>query len=306
MYDINSFLTINKDKSIMKIVVAATNKGGDGKTKLSILLAEYFALVQKKRVLAIDFDPQCNFSHRFLPMEIDPVDPQGKIPPLHTDFDPSETHQGWDGRSSIANIFYGEPVVPYSTHFDTLDIAPGHAARLLEAEAVRKTEVKEKVHQQLKLFLHDPELQKYYDVILIDTAPSKGPLTVSAIKAATHVVIPAQMEQNSIQGIYGMLQLWKQESLCRPSSQPIELVGILPNKLREVNLHKDLLGELKETRFIGDFVLPCSLRLRSIYAEVDEENASPKTIFQLPPKHIARIEAETVCNEIYQRVYKND
>ncbi len=59
---------------------------------------------------------------------------------------------------------------------------------------------------------------------------SKGPLTIAAIKAASHVVIPAQMEQFSIEGIYGMLQLWKQESYSRPTERPINLIGILPNQ----------------------------------------------------------------------------
>ena len=52
-----------------KVIVATTNKGGDGKTKTSILTAEYFSYVKGKKGLAIDLDPQCNFSSRFLEME---------------------------------------------------------------------------------------------------------------------------------------------------------------------------------------------------------------------------------------------
>lgn len=290
-----------------KVIVAATNKGGDGKTKTSILLAEYLTLVKNKRVLAIDCDPQCNYSHRFIDMVIDPIEPQGKSPPLHPAFDPNDPDDAdWNGSSSIANIFYGDPVIPYPTHIPNLDIAPGHALKLLEAEAVRKSEVKEKVHQQLSLFLSDPELQSSYDIVIIDTAPSKGPLTVSAIKAASHMVIPAQMEQNSIQGIYGMLQLWKQESLQRERDAPIQLIGILPNKLREVNLHKDLLDGLKSTQFVGEYIIPHVLKLRSIYAEVDAENASPRSIFQLSDKNIAKKEAVEVCEYIYNKVYANE
>jgi len=289
------------------IVVAATNKGGDGKTKTSILFAEYLTIIKHKRVLAIDLDPQCNFSHRFLEMEIDNIDQQGKIPPIHPDYDPdSEEDKDWDGRSSIANIFYGDPVIPYPTHIETLDIAPGYAAKLLEAEAVRKMEVKERVHQQLKHFVSDPSLLKEYDAVLIDTAPSKGPLTVSAIKAATHVVIPAQMEQNSIQGIYGMLQLWKQEALQRKESEPLNLIGILPNKLRDINLHRDLLAELKSTEFMSEHILPKGLKLRSVYAEVDAEDAHPRSIFNLSTSNIAYQEASEVCENLYQRVFNYD
>lgn len=291
---------------MIKVIAAATNKGGDGKTKTSILLAEYLTIVKGKRVLAIDLDPQCNFSHRFIEMEIDPIEPQGKIPPLHIEYNPEDQNDGWNGRSSIADIFYGDSVVPYPTHIDLLDIAPGHALKLLEAEAVRKTEVKGKVHEQMHLFVNDPALQEAYDVVLIDTAPSKGPLTVTAIKAATHIVIPSQMEQNSIHGIYGMLQLWKQEALQRDVTRPLELIGILPNKIRDINLHRDLLAELKNAEFIGDYIMDCSLKLRSIYAEVDAEEANPRSIFNLPDNNIAKLEATKVCEYIYNKVYINE
>ncbi|NQY42005.1 MAG: ParA family protein [Legionellales bacterium] len=290
-----------------KVIVAATNKGGDGKTKTSILLAEYLATLKKKKVLAIDLDPQCNLSHKFLDMEIDPVESQGKMPPIHPSYvEEKQFNPEWNGRSSIADIFYGDSVLPYSTHFDMLDIAPGYAIKLLEAEAVRKSEVKNKVHNQLHLFISDPTLQETYDIVLIDTAPSKGPLTVSAIKAASHIIIPSQMEQNSIQGIYGMLQLWKQEALQRDRARPLELIGILPNKIRDINLHKDLLEELKNADFIGEYVMEHKLKLRSIYAEFDSEGAEPESIFSLSDSNIAKQEAMQVCDFIYNKVFPND
>ena len=137
-----------------------------------------------------------------------------KIPALHPDYEP-DIDKEWDGRSSIANIFYGEEVIPYPTAIPNLELLPAHSIKLQEAEAVTKNEVLEKVHLQLKRFLDIKEVRNNYDVIIIDTPPSKGPLTIAAIKAASHIVIPAQMEQFSIEGIYGMLQLWKQESYCR-------------------------------------------------------------------------------------------
>lgn len=287
-----------------KVIVATTNKGGDGKTKSSILVAEYFTAVKKKRGLAIDLDPQCNFSSRFLEMEIDPVSQDGKIPPLHPDYDLNDPDDAnWDGRSSIADIFYGAPVFPYPTHVANLEMTPGHGAKLLEAEAVTKNEVAEKVHQQLKRFIALPEVQELYDFIIIDTPPSKGPLTISAFKAATHIIIPAQMEEYSIQGIYGMLQLWKQQTYTRSKNDPIELIGILPNKYRGVNLHRDFLDGLRQAPGISDYVMPHILKERAVYAEVDVESASPRTIFDLPENHVARNEAEAVCAYIYDKVF---
>lgn len=291
----------------MKVIVPANNKGGVGKTKLSILLAEYLSVVLDKRVLAIDFDPQCNFSQRFLSMEIDPASPGGKIPPVYPGFNPQEFEGiGPEGRSSIADIFFGGLVYPYETYIERLDITPAHADRLLEAESVRRSEVVDKVHKQLALFLDTPDLQEMYDVVVIDTAPSKGPLTIGAIKAATHMVIPSVMEEQPIQGVYGMLQLWKQESLTRDPVKPLKLVGVLPNMVRPINLHRDMLQSLCETDFVKQYIMPVSLGARASFSEVDSEGAKPESIFDLPDSNKAKEEALAVCQYIAQSVFEGD
>lgn len=285
-----------------KILVCATNKGGEGKTTTSINLAEYASLILKKRVLLIDLDPQANLSGRYIAMDYDPTYKSGKIPPIHPDYDVEQDDQ-WDGRSSIANIFYGEEAVPYPTSIELLELLPANSQKLLEAEAVTKNEVLEKVHMQLKYFVELPELQKGYDLVIIDTPPSKGPLTIAAIKAATHLIVPAQMEQFSIEGIYGMLQLWKQESYKRPKTAPITLVGILPNKYRDINLHKEFLEDLRNMPGIGNYVLPYPIKVRAVYSEILVDNANPRSIFELKESHVARQECEITCKEILNKVF---
>jgi chromosome partitioning protein len=287
-----------------KVIVNATHKGGEGKTTNSIVLAEYLALIQNIKVLAIDLDPQANFSGRYLQMTYDPAYQGGKIPPLHPDYEP-DVDTNWDGRSGIADIFYGEGIIPYPTSIQNLEIAPAHSIKLQEAEAVTKSEVKEKVHLQLKKFIEEKEVQASYDVIIIDTPPSKGPLTISAIKAATHLVIPAQMEQFSIEGIYGMLQLWKQETYSRTKDNPIELIGILPNQVRNINIHKNFLSDLRNKEFTSKYVIPYEIKKRAIYTEILAENANPKSIFDLPSDSLERNEYERVCKYIFEKVLKN-
>lgn len=284
-----------------KVIVNATHKGGEGKTTNSIMLAEYSALVRNLKTLIIDMDPQANFSGRYIKMEYDPAYKGGKIPGLHPDYEPT-TDIDWDGRSSIANIFYGEEVVPYPTSISNLELLPSHSIKLQEAEAVTKNEVAEKVHLQLKKFLDFPDVNKNYDIIIIDTPPSKGPLTIAAIKAASHVIIPAQMEQFSIEGIYGMLQLWKQESYYRTPQNPIDLVGILPNQVRDIKLHKQFLNGLCKMKGVADYVMPYVIKKRAIYTEILVEEASPKSIFELPKNNLARQEYETACHYIMERV----
>src|SRR3990167_8464311 len=288
----------------MKVIAFLNNKGGVGKTTCSRTMAEYLGKVKKISTLAIDFDPQCNFSHQYLNMEIDPSAPEGLMPPLHPDYDPNDPEDDdWDGRSSIAEIFYGQGVIPYPTYIERLDLAPGHAEKLLAAESVRKSEVVEKVHKQLTNFLYSPDVQAAYQCVVIDTAPSKGPLTVSVIKAATHIVIPSVMEEQPVQGIYCMLQLWMQESLARGKVRPLNLVGILPNMFKQTRLHKDILKSLQDNPSIGKYIMPVKLSQRIVYAEIDSEDANPHSIFDYQDNHVAKDEALEVCNYIAKRIF---
>lgn len=289
----------------MVIIVPANNKGGVGKTKCAMLLAEYFAKVKQKKTLAIDFDPQCNFSQLNIKMEIDPTYTEGMVPPLHPDFDPNEADsEGWDGRSSIADIFFGQPIMPYPTKIPNLDIAPGNASKLLQAEAVRRNEIQEKVHKQLNILLSSNELKSEYEVVIIDTAPSKGPLTVSAVRAATHMYIPAIMEEQPIRGIYGMMQLWMQEAASRSKDNPLNFIGILPNKFdARKSLHVQLLESLKNNESMGKYIMPVTLGDRVIFAEHDAENPEPDSIFDLPETNKARQETLAFCQFIEKRVF---
>ncbi|MCD6039726.1 MAG: hypothetical protein K0S27_1126 [Gammaproteobacteria bacterium] len=291
----------------MRVIAFLNNKGGVGKTTCSRTMAEYLSKVKKRPTLAIDFDPQCNFSHQYLKMEIDPAAPEGLMPPIHPDYDPQDPdHYDWDGRSSISEIFYGQGVVPYPTYIEKLDLAPGHAEKLLAAESVRKSEVVEKVHKQLANFLASPDVKAAYDTVVIDTAPSKGPLTVSVIKAATHIIIPSVMEEQPVQGIYGMLQLWMQESLSREKNRPLTLVGILPNMFKQTRLHKDILTSLQENTAIGKYMMPVKLSQRIVFAEIDSEDANPHSIFDFQENHVAKQEAMEVCEFISERIFTNE
>lgn len=279
-----------------KVIVSATNKGGEGKTTASILLTEYCALILNKKVLSIDLDPQANFSKYFLDLEYDPSYKGGKIPPQHPDY---------DGRSSIADIFYGQAVTPYpiqDSYYDNIDLLPAHSYLLQEAEAVTKEEVLEKVHLQLKRFVELPDVKAEYDFIIIDTPPSKGPLTIASIKACTHLVIPAQMEEDSIDGVYSMMQLWKQETYTRSKDNPIELAGILANRVRHVSLHENFYQQLKSFDSTKKYLIEQKIQERVLYGELRVKDNRSKSIFSLNQTNPARQECIAACEAIMGRI----
>jgi chromosome partitioning protein len=293
-----------------KIIAAVNNKGGVGKTYTTEVLGEYLSIYLKKRVLGIDFDSQGNYSATYLKMEDDPAAPGGFMPPIHPDYDPNDPYfKDAEGRSSIADIFYEEGrhgVLPYPTYIENLDILPAYASKLLGAEQVRRNEVVEKVHKQLGLFLADPAVREAYDVILIDTAPSKGPLTVSVVKAATHIFIPTLMEDKAVRGIYGMLQLWKQEFFRRGPENPLELLGILPNMFEKINVHRNLLASFRQNEALSKYVMPVELGKRTIVKEAGMEGSTHRSIFDLPDSNIAKQEALNFCQYVAERVFKNE
>lgn len=285
----------------MHILAIVQNKGGVGKTTLCRLLSEYLCR-KGLRVLGIDLDSQCNFSRRFLKMVIDETDPDGVLPPVHPEFVPAE-NPDWDGRSSSADIFYSGQAMPYPTRIPGLEMLPGNGTLLRAVELVRAEDMKEKVHDRLQAFLAHDQVRALYDIVIVDTSPSKGPLTVSAIRAASHIVIPTTMEPQTIEGLHGMLQLWRRETKRRRRGEELKIIGILPNMFRKgVALHEGLYSTLANDPGIIDLLMPTKLGLRVAFAESDHPLSEPKSVFDLPSKDMARIEAEAACTYVWERL----
>ena len=283
----------------MRILTVCQNKGGEGKTTWARLIAEWAARLGL-RVLMIDLDQQCNMSRRYLKMETDEAEAEGVLPPVHPDFE--EGDMSWDGRSSVVDIFNGKEVMPYPTANEYIEVIPGYARDMIRLQHVRADEVREKIHDRMHTFLNLPDVQQRYDLAICDTSPTKGPLMISAVRAATHLLIPAQMEQQSIEGLHGMIQLWRQENRDRKPDDQINLIGILPNKFREVALQIGLLDGLRSKPSMKPYVIPIIIHQRTVFAETDHPEAKPKSVFDLRKNDKAREEATQACMYIMQKL----
>ena len=293
----------------MKVIVPCNNKGGVGKTCISAILADYFSKVLHKRTLIIDLDPQCNLSQRALTMDVDPNNPDGHIPPLHPDYNEnSEEDNDWDGRSSIADIFLTDNgVIPYPTSNDYLDIIPANAAHLLAVEQCRKEDILEKIHNRFDDFLSMEDIQSSYDYVVIDTAPSKGALTRSAMRGATHIIIPSPMEDKPIRGVFGMMQLWMQERKRRDDGNELNLIGILPNMFDgRTALHTSMYENLMANEAIAPHLMPVKLSRRITFAENDTEVSMPKSLFDFPNSNKAKQECVAVCEYIMDKIKQTE
>lgn len=287
-------------------------KGGVGKTTVAAVIAEYAAVVKGLAVLIVDLDMQCNSSDYWVGMESAPNEPGGQLPPRHPEHD--ETDNTTNERSTIADIFFGMGVMPYETFINKeqgftgyVDIMLGHP-RLLEevctaydnASGKITTEIIDRVGN----FLHLPEVAESYDLIILDTGPTRNPIFRAALRAATHALIPFELEEKSKQGINAMVQVINNEAYLRDSNgRGLELLGFLPNKVRgNTKLHASSLIELHAG--LAQLMCPQAiyLPLSTAYPERDIKGVSPKSIFSIGKNHKARIHAEQVGKYVLSRI----
>ena len=180
-----------------KIIAICNQKGGVGKTTTAVNLSAFFAL-QEKKTLLIDADPQGNATSG---VGID------KNTLEHT------IYHALLEKAKIEDI-----LMP--TEIKDLSILPSNL-NLIGAEV----ELVGAIGREFKLKNTLSSIKDLFDLIIIDSPPSLGLLTVNALTACDSVLVPIQCEYYALEGLG---QLTRTLDLVRENLNPfLQLEGVL-------------------------------------------------------------------------------
>ena len=226
--------------AMARVIAFANQKGGVAKTTSTLNLG--VALVEQGlRVLAVDLDPQGNLtmSQGWNPDEID--------------------------RSMFDVLVHRLPITEI-VQTNELDVAVSSidlaGAELALASMIGRERALEKALMPVR---------ESYDVVLIDTPPSLGLLTINALVASDGVIVPVQCEYLSLRGL---VQLENTLSMIRENLNPnVGIQGILATMYDRRLLHsREAVDILKEN--FGDLVLNTKIRKTVRYAEAPVKGQS--------------------------------
>lgn len=143
----------------------------------------------------------------------------------------------------------------------------------------------------------DP-ISKIYDYIIIDTPPALGLLTVNAMTASDLVVIAAQADIFSLQGIGQLSEtIDAVKKYCNPK---LQLMGILLTRHSgRTVLSRDMTDMIEQTaKELNTFVYGTVIRE---CVALKEAQASKADIFTYAPKSNAAIDYSAFVDELLQR-----
>lgn len=231
-----------------KVFTITNQKGGAGKTTTAATLAAGLSLKGYKTLL-VDLDPQGNLSY---------------------------TAGAKTSGATVLGVLTGK-VKPLDAvqHTGGGDIIAASKA-LSGADAfITDTGKEYKLKEALE------SLQGAYDYIIVDTPPALGILTINALTACNSVIIPAQADIYSLQGVEQLAETMKPvKKYCNPD---LKIEGILLTRYSSRSVLSREVAELAEqlAKKLGTKLF--QTKIREAIA-VKEAQISQRTLYGYAPK----------------------
>jgi chromosome partitioning protein len=250
------------------IITVANQKGGVGKTTTAINLSAAVANNGFKTLL-IDLDPQSNSTMSY-------VDPRSVSKSM---FDVMVSEE----------LAFKDVVVP--TRVPNLFLAPSKIALAkLESKLIGEIDGPFRLKDKMK------DTANQYDYIFIDTPPTLGMITVNALVASTHVLVPIQSSYFALEGTDDLLEtIEKIKARPNPNLQLLGVVITMHDKRTTLarDIHEQI-GEVCGDRLFNTIITK-SIRL-------EESPAYKESIFTFAPKSSGAMEYYSLSEEILSRV----
>src|SRR5581483_5038223 len=229
----------------MPIVIAVANqKGGVGKTTTTANLGAALARTGR-RVLLIDMDPQGNLTSA-------------------VGISKASEHTIAD---ALLDYRAPLPALPVENGSGVLHVVPATLALVgAEAALMNKLGREQRLRDQLARQAAE------YDVVLVDTPPSLGLLTINALVAANYVLIPSEARFFSLQGLQMIEESIEEVLYLNPK---LKVIGILLSKLDRRLREEKQVAEYLRDRW-GVLVFDTEVGTSS---KVLEASSAGKTVF---------------------------
>jgi chromosome partitioning protein len=247
-------------------IAFANHKGGVGKTTTVANVGYALAHECNKRVLMIDIDPQSNLTTHY----------------GHYQRPPRSTYEVLRGTSSVQDA-----VIALS---ENLHLVPSSLdVTNLESELQGVTGREFILSEAL-------DAVKNYDVVLIDTPPSLGILTVNAFTASTDVCVVVQTEFFALQGL---AKLYEIIGIVQKRTNPkLKVSGVIATMFdRRKGMHCEAFQALEE-RFPKELF---DVQISESVALVEASSAG-KSIFEYKPQSKSAEQYQELAKAIVKRI----